>query len=137
MSDRKIATELDTSRPTVADWRKRYISEGINGLYNDRPRGKSFEAISQKKEAEIVEKTLHEKPVGATNRSCRSLSIATGISKNSVQRIWNAHSLKPHLTKSFKLSNDPNFIEKLTDVVGLYMNPPENALVFYGIYRSE
>ena len=78
----------------------------------------------------MVEKTLQGKPAQATHWSCRSMADAIGISKASVQRIWNAHGLKPHLVKTFKLSNDPHFVEKLHDVVGLYMNPPEHALVF-------
>jgi len=129
LTNSRIAEELDTSRPTVIDWRRRYAAEGIEGLIHDRPRGRSFEPIARNKEAELINKTLQEKPQAATHWSCRSLAQASGLSKNSVQRIWNAHGLKPHLVKTFKLSNDPQFVEKLTDVVGLYMNPPEHALV--------
>ncbi len=129
LPNKKIAEVLDTSRPTVIDWRKRYAAEGIEGLFRDRPRGKAFEALPKGTEAAIVEKTLQEKPKAATHWSCRSMAEASGISKDSVQRIWNAHGLKPHLIKTFKLSNDPHFVEKLRDVVGLYMNPPEHALI--------
>jgi transposase len=129
LTNGKIADDLDTSRPTVIDWRRRYEAEGIEGLTHDRPRGRSFAALPQEKEAALVEKTLREKPAAATHWSCRSMAAATGLSKNSVARIWNAHGLKPHLVKTFKLSNDPRFVEKLTDVVGLYMNPPEHALI--------
>lgn len=128
-SNHTIAKTLSTSRPTVIDWRKRYETEGIAGLTHDRPRGKAFAALPKATETAIVERTLKEKPKAATHWSCRSMAEAEGISSASVQRIWNAHGLKPHLVKTFKLSNDPHFVEKLRDVVGLYMNPPENALI--------
>jgi transposase len=130
LANKKIAEALSTSRPTVIDWRKRYEAEGIAGLFHDRPRGKAFAALPQDQEAAVVEKTLQDKPAHATHWSCRSMADAAGISKASVQRIWNAHGLKPHLVKTFKLSNGPHFVEKLHDVVGLYMSPPEHALVF-------
>lgn len=129
LPNKEIAEVLSTSRPTVIDWRRRYAEEGIAGLFHDRPRGKAFKAIDKDKEAAVVERTLQEKPASATHWSCRSMAEVSGISKDSVQRIWNAHGLKPHLVRSFKLSNDPRFVEKLRDVVGLYMNPPENALI--------
>jgi transposase len=129
LPNRTIARELGTSRPTVIDWRKRYAAEGIKGLRHDRPRGKAFSALEKEQETAVIEKTLHETPAAATHWSCRTLAKASGVSKNSVQRIWSAHGLKPHLVKTFKLSNDPLFVEKLRDVVGLYMNPPEHALI--------
>ena len=129
LSHQEIAKTLRTSRPTVAGWRTRYAAEGVAGLLHDRPRGRAFAALPQDKEAAVVEKTLQEKPRAATHWSCRSMAETMGISKNSVQRIWNAHGLKPHLVRTFKLSNDPHFVEKLRDVVGLYMSPPEHALV--------
>ena len=128
-SNSAIAEALGTSRPTVIGWRKRYEAEGIAGLSHDRPRGRSFQPIARNKEAEVIEKTLHSTPAGSTHWSCRSMGRASSLSKASVQRIWNAHGLKPHLVRTFKLSNDPLFVEKLQDVVGLYMNPPEHALV--------
>src|SRR6516165_4598127 len=127
-SNNALAKELKTSRPTVVDWRARYVEGGVKALYEDRPRGKSFEAVARSKEAEIVAKT-HSTPADATHWSCRRMAETCGVSKASVQRIWQAHGLKPHLVKTFKLSNDPHFIEKLEDVVGLYLNPPEHALV--------
>jgi transposase len=130
LSNYAIARELSTSRPTVIDWRTRYREEGVKGLTSDRPRGKAFAALPKEREAAVIEKTLKEKPEAATHWSCRSMAEASGVSSASVTRIWNAHGLKPHLMKTFKLSNDPQFIEKLRDVVGLYLNPPENALVF-------
>ena len=128
-SNNALAKELQTSRPTVVDWRARYVEGGVKALYEDRPRGKSFEAVARSKEAEIVAKT-QSTPADATHWSCRRMAETCGVSKASVQRIWQAHGLKPHLVKTFKLSNDPHFIEKLEDVVGLYLNPPEHALVF-------
>ena len=129
VSNNKIATRLKTSRPTVIDWRKRYASGGLAALKSNRPRGKSFQALSKETERRIVQKTLDEKPPSVTHWSCRSMAKACGVSAASVQRVWSAHGLKPHLVKTFKLSNDPNFTEKLRDVVGLYMSPPQNALV--------
>lgn len=129
LSNHAIAKALSTSRPTVIDWRKRYAREGVNALTSERPRGKAFAALPKEQEAAVVEKTLREKPKAATHWSCRSMAETSGISPASVMRIWNAHGLKPHLVKTFKLSNDPHFVEKLRDVVGLYMNPPEHALI--------
>jgi transposase len=128
-SNNALAKELKTSRPTVLDWRKRFEAGGVEALYEDRPRGKSFAPVARAKEVEIIEKTQTE-PVNATQWSCHSMAKICGVSKASVQRIWHANGLKPHLVKTFKLSNDPHFIEKLEDVVGLYMNPPEHALIF-------
>ena len=124
-----LAKELDTSRPTVIDWRQRFAEGGIEALYRDRPRGRSFKPLTRAKEAEIITKTQNPPPQ-ATQWSCRSVAKICGVSKASVQRVWHANGLKPHLLKTFKLSNDPDFIDKLEDVVGLYMNPPEHALVF-------
>jgi transposase len=129
LSNHAIAKALSTSRPTVIDWRSRYEQEGVQGLQRDRPRGKAFEALPKAKEAAVIERTLNEKPKAATHWSCRSMAEASDVSAASVARIWNAHGLKPHLVKTFKLSNDPHFVEKLRDVVGLYMNPPENAMI--------
>ena len=133
----ETAEKLATSRQTATDWRSRYAQEGIAGLLRDRPRGRSFPALASTIEAAVVEKTLHAKPAEGTHWSCRSMAAAMGISKSSVQRIWNAHGLKPHLVKTFKLSTDPHFVEKLTDVVGLYLNPPEHALVLSSDEKSQ
>jgi putative transposase len=123
-----IAQQLGVSRHTVGLWRGRFAQQGIEGLYDeyrsDRPRSIEDEQISQ-----LVKKTLHSKPRGATQWSTREMADATGISKSTVQRVWSAFGLKPHRQDSFKLSTDPLFVEKLRDVVGLYLNPPENALV--------
>lgn len=128
-SNNLLATELKTSRPTVLDWRRRFAEGGAKALDDDRPRGRSFKPLARAKTAEIITRT-QSAPQQATQWSCSSMARACGVSKASVQRVWHANGLKPHLLKTFKLSNDPDFIEKLEDVVGLYMNPPDHALVF-------
>jgi transposase len=128
-SNNALAKELGTSRPTVLDWRARFEIGGVKALYEDRPRGKSFEPVARAKGAEIIAKT-QKLPANATQWSCRRMAKASGVSKASVQRIWQANGLKPHLIRTFKLSHDRHFLEKLEDVVGLYLNPPEHAIVF-------
>ena len=128
-SNNALAKELETSRPTVLDWRQRFAKGGVKALYEDRPRGRSFTPLVRAKEAEVIAMT-QTTPAQATHWSCRRMAEICGVSKASVQRIWRANGLKPHLVRTFKLSNDPDFIEKLEDVVGLYMNPPDHALVF-------
>ena len=128
-ANRVIALELGVSRPTVLLWRQRFIEEGPQGLLRDRPRGHGKPRVSEAKVRAVVEATLHHKPAGETHWSVRSMARAQGISPAAVQRIWAAQGLKPHLVRTFKLSNDPEFVEKLRDVVGLYRNPPENAVV--------
>lgn len=128
MQSGQIAQRFEVNRGTVGKWRGRFAAQGIEGLYDEyrsgRPRSIEDEQISQ-----LVRKTLHSKPKGATQWSCRDMADASGISKSTVQRVWSAFGLKPHRQESFKLSTDPLFVEKLRDVVGLYLNPPENALV--------
>ena len=124
-----IASELGVSRPTVLLWRQRFAEEGPGGLVRDRPRGHGKPRVPEPKVRAVVEATLHQKPRGETHWSVRSMARAQGISPAAVQRIWAAQGLKPHLVRTFKLSSDPQFVEKLRDVVGLYRNPPENAVV--------
>lgn len=124
-----IAERVGVSRPTVLLWRRRFEKEGPEGLLRDRPRGSGKPALPADKVAAVVEATLQTKPKAATHWSVRSMAKAQGISPAAVQRIWAAHGLKPHLVQTFKLSRDPRFLEKLRDVVGLYLNPPEHALV--------
>ena len=126
----QIVPQLGTSVPTITRWRTRYHTDGIKGLLNDRSRPGRKKQIEDSKVREVVERTLKEKPLNATHWSTRSMAAEVGLSSASVQRIWKAHGLKPHLVRSFKLSRDPRFIEKLHDVVGLYISPPEHALVF-------
>ena len=125
-----IAKEVSTSRPTVDLWIKRYKEEGITGLLKDASRPGRKPKIDQEKENKIVEATLHTKPRAATHWSTRTLAAEHGVSKMTIQRLWKKYNLRPHLVKKFKISNDPKFMEKVEDVVGLYLNPPDKALVF-------
>jgi transposase len=125
----QIAERLSTSRKTVGLWRTRFAKERIAGIETDAPRSGRKPTISTATVELILHKTTQEKPVGATHWSTRTMAAATGASKATISRVWRAHGLKPHLTKTFKVSNDPQFAEKLRDVVGLYLSPPEHALV--------
>ena len=129
ISNNAIAKRLSTSRPTVLLWRKRFTERGVLGLSEEAPKGPSKRRLSRSKVEEIIQATLHTKPPGATHWSVRTMAKAQGISPASVARIWQAHGLKPHRVKTFKLSKDKRFVEKLTDVVGLYLNPPDKAMV--------
>jgi transposase len=129
MSNRQIAREVGVSRPTVIKCRERFAADGCAGLTEVRAGRGRKPTIGPAKVKEIVHATLHTKPQGATHWSCRSMAIAQGVSKATVQRIWEAHGLEPHRVQTFKLSRDPHFVEKLTDVVGLYLNPPDKAVV--------
>lgn len=129
-SNNTIAREVHTSRPTVILWRKRFEKGSMQSLLVDLPRGKSFAPLPKKTVESIIQATLTEKPKDATQWSTRSLAEKYQISKASIQRIWEANNLKPWLIETFKLSNDKHFVEKLRDVVGLYLAPPEHALVF-------
>ena len=127
--DLKIAAELGVARQTVARWRGRFIRNGIAGIERDAPRPGRKPQISSQRVQKVVRLTTQKKPLDATHWSTRSMARAAGISAASVRRIWKRHGLKPHLLRSFKLSNDPLFAEKVEDIVGLYLNPPEHALV--------
>ena len=124
-----IAARLGTSRPTVLLWRARFGSLGVSGIMCDAKRPGRKKAISADLVKRVVEKTLHETPVAETHWSTRSLAKEMAISHVSVHRIWQQHGLAPHRVQTFKLSKDPKFVEKLRDVVGLYLAPPDKALV--------
>src|SRR6058998_4436 len=124
-----IARELDISRPTVQLWRERFLALRLAGLEQDAPRPGRIPGIPESKVRAVVEATLHTKPPAATHWSVRTMARAQGISRMAVQRIWKQHNLKPHLVKTFKISRDKHFVEKLYDVVGLYLNPPDKSLV--------
>ena len=124
-----IAAELGCTRRTVGTWRKRFASHRLPGIEKDAPRGGRKPTRRAAVAAEIIRKTTQEKPANATHWSTRSLAKAMKISDSMVRRVWRDSGLKPHLVKTFKVSNDPRFVEKLVDVVGLYLNPPEHALV--------
>ncbi len=128
-SNSAIARTLGVSRPTVILWRERFAQGGPPALTETKPGRGRKPTISAAKVREIITATTQTTPPGETHWSCRSMAKAQGVSPATVQRIWDAHGLQPHRTRAFKLSNDPLFTEKLTDVVGLYLNPPEKALV--------
>lgn len=129
VANTRIGADVGVSPTTVKAWRGRFGEEGLADLGRVAPgRGRKV-SISDEKVAEIVNATLHEKPAGHTHWSCRTMAKATGVSPATVQRIWSARGLKPHRVKTFKVSNDKQFEAKLIDVVGLYMNPPERAVV--------
>ncbi len=127
--NKHIANALGVTRQLVGRWRNRYVTQGLAGIEKDAPgRGRKAtarEAIT----ARIIEWTTRRKPAHATHWSTRTLSKELGTTRSMVNRVWRANQLKPHLYRTFKLSNDPKFIEKATDVVGLYLNPPDHALV--------
>jgi transposase len=126
----EIARDLDISRPTVQLWRQRFLAFRLMGLEKDAPRPGRLPRITPKKIQDVVEATLHTTPSNATHWSTRSMAKVQGLSETTIRRIWKEHHLKPHLVKTFKLSRDKRFVEKLYDVVGLYLNPPDKSLVF-------
>jgi transposase len=124
-----IAARLGTTRPTVLLWRARFRERGVPGLLKDAPRPGRKKAIAPEVIKQVVEATLQSTPRGATHWSTRTLAKAHGLSHMTVQRIWKQHGLQPHRVETFKLSRDPQFVEKLRDIVGLYLDPPDKALV--------
>lgn len=137
MLNKDIARELATDVNTVGRWRRRFAEGGLDAIAKDAPRGGRKPIKRSRLAARIIKKTTTEKPAGATHWSTRTLAKALGIDKSMVQRVWSAGGLKPHLVRTFKVSNDPRFAEKLIDVVGLYLNPPENALVLCADEKSQ
>jgi transposase len=127
--NREIAAELCCTRRTVGTWRNRFAQQRLAGIEHDAPRGGRTPTQRARFEAEIIRKTTQETPPNATQWSTRTLADALGCDDTLVQRVWRDNGLKPHLTKGFKVSNDPQFAEKLVEIVGLYLNPPEHALV--------
>src|ERR1700730_6127088 len=125
----EVAARVGKSVLTVRRWRRRYTAKGVDGLVKDATRPPGRKPLTAETIKRVVQITLHEKPANATQWSARSMAKAAGISYTSVQRIWRAHGLKPHLVKTFKVSRDKNFAAKVEDVVGLYLNPPDKALV--------
>jgi transposase len=129
VANTRIAAQVAVNVATVRAWRARFEKEGLAKLGKVRAGRGRKSNIPQDKIEEIVELTQHSKPDGQTHWSCRTMSAKVGVSPATVQRVWAARGLKPHLVNSFKLSNDPRFEEKLIDVVGLYLAPPDNAIV--------
>ncbi len=128
VSNLEVAAILGVSPATVGKWRSRFVAEGLDGLSDD-PRPGVPRSISDNTVEAVIVKTLEEIPLDATHWSTRSMAKATGISPASVGRIWSAFGLQPHRAESFKLSTDPLFVDKVKDVVGLYLDPPERAVV--------
>jgi hypothetical protein len=128
-SDVAIAEQLVVNRKTVILWRSRFCEERLEGLWEIAPGRGRKATCGIDKIAAIVDATLQTRPQGMTHWSCRTMAESQGVSKSTVNYIWQAHNLKPHRVETFKLSRDPKFLEKLTDVVGLYLNPPQQAIV--------
>src|SRR6476620_7652380 len=124
-----IMREVGVSKTTVWRWQDYFAEAGVDGLIKGRSKPPGRKPLSAAMKLKVVEKTVKERPANATHWSVRSMAEEMGISHTSVQRIWAEHGLKPHLVRSFKISNDPDFVAKVEDIVGLYVDPPEKALV--------
>ena len=129
LENKQIGQRLNITRQTAGRWRDRYAAHGLAGIETDAPRPGRKRRIGDHQRAAVVRKTLHERPEGQTHWSRSTMAAATGLSDSTIGRIWKEHGLKPHLVQTFKLSNDPKFVEKLEDIVGLYLSPPEHAIV--------
>ena len=129
LSQEIIAEQLGTSRVTVSLWQKRYQHGGIQALLKDAPRSGRIPRLPEEKEKEIIEATLHRTPADATHWSVKTMAEAQKISRMAVHRLWKKYNIKLHKVKTFKISNDPNFVEKVKDIVGFYLNPPDRTLV--------
>jgi transposase len=128
-SEAAIASKLEVNRKTVRLWRGRFARDGLSGLW-EIAAGRGRKAIYDADRIKaVIDATLQSKPKGGTHWSCRLMAASQGISKSTISTVWKSHNIKPHRTKTFKLSRDPKFLEKLTDVVGLYLNPPDKAMV--------
>jgi len=128
-TDLEIGVNLRISNQKAARWRKRFLQFGLAGLLKDAPRPGRKPAISAKLKEELIRRTTQSKPANATHWSTRTMAAEMGVSDATVRRIWHAHGLKPHLVESFKISKDKHFAKKLEDILGLYLNPPEHAIV--------
>lgn len=137
LDNQQIAEQLHITPEKVARWRNRYLDGGLAALEKDAPRPGGPRTITDQQVRQVVSKTTQDKPANATHWSTRTMAAAMGLSEASVRRIWKAHGLKPHLVRTFKLSNDPQFAEKLETIVGLYLNPPEHALVLCADEKSQ
>jgi len=124
-----IVRQVGKSKRAVWRWRERFVAEGVDGLLRDRPRSGRPPTVGPDQVRAVVERTQRTVPPDATHWSTRSLARAVGLGKTTIQKIWREHGLKPHLIKGFKVSRDPAFVDKVRDVVGLYINPPDHAVV--------
>ena len=129
LENQDIAAQLGITRQKAGRWRSRYAQRRLAGIEKDAPRPGRRRRVDEQQRAAVVRKTLRETPKGQTHWSRTTMAAATGLSPSTIGRIWREHGLKPHLVGTFKLSNDPQFVEKLKDIVGLYLSPPEHALV--------
>ena len=127
-SNQDVADDLGVNRVTVGKWRKRFLESGLDGLV-DAPRPGAPRTITDEDVERVIAKTLEETPKNATHWSTRSMADAAGLSQSAISRIWRAFSLQPHRMETFKLSNDPLFVSKVRDIVGLYIDPPDKAIV--------
>lgn len=137
LQDQQIASELGITPEKAARWRNRYLDGGIGALEKDAARPGRPRTVTEARAAEVIHKTTQEKPLNATHWSTRTMAAATGLSETTVRRIWHANGLKPHLVKTFKVSSDARFAEKLEVIVGLYLNPPEHAIVLCADEKSQ
>ena len=137
LENREIARRLNVGNDLVSRWRRRFAIARLAGIEKDAPRPGRTPSIAPDLVEKIVSKTTQEKPASATHWSQRSMAKAVGVSPATIARVWHSHGLRPHLSETFKLSNDPRFTEKLRDVVGLYLNPPEHAIVLCADEKSQ
>ena len=128
MTNTAVAKNLQTTNPTVGKWRQRFVEKRLDGLM-DEPRPGAPRTITDEQVEDVVVRTLETKPENATHWSTRSMPAATGMTQNAIHRIWKAFGLQPHRTETFKPSKDPLFVEKVRDVVGLYLDAPDRAIV--------
>lgn len=128
-SESGVAAECEVNRKTVRLWRERFRSGGLGTLWEIAPGRGRKATYGPERIQQVIEATLQSKPPASTHWSCRTMAANSGLSKSTINNIWRSHNLKPHRTKTFKLSRDPRFLEKLTDVIGLYLNPPDKAMV--------
>ena len=127
-SSTEVGKKLGVTAQTVCKWRDRFSKQGLRGLSDEVRTGRP-RTLREERVAELIQRTIGGKPAAGTHWSCRTFAMEHGVSKSTVQRLWNAFALKPHRHESFKISNDPNFVEKVIDITGLYLAPPENAIV--------
>ena len=137
LQDLEIAAHMAITPKKVSRWRRRFLALGVPGLQKDAHRPGRKPTIGTRLTKRVVTMTTRQRPANATHWSTRTMAAAVGISEASVRRIWRAHGLKPHRVETFKISNDPAFAEKLEDIVGLYLNPPEHALVLCADEKSQ
>jgi transposase len=137
MSNKEVAAEMGVKAHTVGRWRSRFAELRLAGIEKDLPRGGRPRTQRERLESKIIRKTTQETPKNATHWSTRTLAKELGVTQSMIHRVWKANGLKPHLIRTFKLSRDPHFEEKLIDVVGLYLNPPEKALVISADEKSQ